>query len=364
MTTISTLKKALQKKFGEETIENGVDNKPVERLPFGIFALDFMMGGGIPIGKQTIMFGPEASGKSNLALKLVASMQSHYPEKTCVYVDLEGGYDSQWAQAFGVDTEKLLLVRPDHAEDAVDIVTEMTRAEDLGLLVIDSIAALTPERELETSSSKIQVGGVTQLVGRLNRVVNQNQNKLLKQNFFGATVVYINQLRDKVGVIYGSPETMPGGRSNKHFSTCILRVAGKMDYDKSLSEDIAAFQKITVTKKKARMMTFGSGCEFNLPIANMGDHVIGQPDNWPIYKQYLYQFSLLTKESPTSYILFGHSYKTLTELRSCLETDRELSERTQREIFSYAEQEFKWKNHTPVTAPLPKNESSENLEES
>ena len=222
----SDKKKALQtaiaqieKNYGKGTIMRlGEDiSVNVEALSTGSLALDLALGvGGVPKGRIIEIYGPEASGKTTLALHVVASAQKAGGE--AAYIDVEHALEPAYAQALGVDIDSLLISQPDTGEQALDITESLVRSGAVDVVVVDSVAALIPRAELEGE------GGDT-VVGALARLMSQAMRRLagaISKN--NCTVIFINQLRQKIGVMYGSPETTPGGLALKYYASVRIDV--------------------------------------------------------------------------------------------------------------------------------------------
>ena len=209
----------IEKDYGKGTIMRLGDDISVnvEALSTGSLSLDMALGiGGVPRGRIIEIFGPEASGKTTLALHVVASAQKAGGE--AAYIDVEHALEPAYAKALGVDIDSLLISQPDTGEQALDIAESLVRSGAIDLVVIDSVAALIPRAELEG-----EVGDVT--VGALARLMSQAMRRLagaISKN--NCTVIFINQLRQKIGVMYGNPETTPGGLALKYYSSVRLDV--------------------------------------------------------------------------------------------------------------------------------------------
>lgn len=204
---VASLVKAFKKDFGEATAITGGQEVDVPRIPTGILHLDIATGGGIPKGRNTIIYGPESSGKTNICLKIIANYQRLYPKETCVFVDIEGTYDVKWAKKLGVDVDSLVRLRPLTAEEAVDMVQAVLLAEDCGLVVVDSLAALITDNEAESEAAKAAVGGASAHIGKMVRKTTQALNKADMQGR-SPTLIYVNQTRFKVGFVLGDPECL------------------------------------------------------------------------------------------------------------------------------------------------------------
>ena len=209
----------IEKQFGEGAImalgsEHFVK---IEGIPTGSLSLDLALGGfGIPRGRVVEIFGPESSGKSTLALHVVASAQRL--GGIAAYIDAEHALDPAWAQKIGVELQTLLVSQPSSGEEAMHITEMLIKSNAVDVVVIDSVAALVPQKELEGDIGDTHVG----LQARL---MSQSLRKLTGAIAKSKTaVIFINQIREKIGVMFGSPETTPGGRALKFYSSCRIDV--------------------------------------------------------------------------------------------------------------------------------------------
>jgi recombination protein RecA len=209
----------IEKQFGEGAIMPlGSEHVPkVEGIPTGSLSLDMALGGfGIPRGRVIEIFGPESSGKTTLALHVVAQAQRQ--DGIAAFIDAEHALDPSWAKKLGVDLETLLVSQPGSGEEAMHITEMLIRSNAVDVIVIDSVAALVPRKELEGEIGDSHVG----LQARL---MSQSLRKLTGAIAKSKTcVIFINQIREKIGVMFGSPETTPGGRALKFYSSCRIDV--------------------------------------------------------------------------------------------------------------------------------------------
>ena len=209
----------IEKQFGQGAVmkmgEKGA--MAIETTPTGALALDLALGvGGLPRGRVVEIFGPESSGKTTLALHAVAEAQRN--GGICAFVDAEHALDPIYAKAIGVDVDELLISQPDTGEQALEITDMLIRSSALDVIVIDSVAALTPRAEIEGDMGDTHVGLQARLMSQALRKLTANLNK-------SKTVcIFINQLREKIGVMFGSPETTPGGRALKFYSSVRLDI--------------------------------------------------------------------------------------------------------------------------------------------
>ncbi len=184
----------------------------VEALPTGSLALDFALGiGGVPKGRIIEIYGPESCGKTTLALHIVAQAQKRGGE--AAYIDVEHALEPAYARALGVNIENLLISQPDTGEDALSITETLVRSGAVDVVVVDSVAALVPRTEIEGEMGDSSVGVVARL---MSQALRKLAGVISKTN---CVVIFINQLREKIGVMYGNPETTPGGRALKYFAS-------------------------------------------------------------------------------------------------------------------------------------------------
>ena len=234
----------IEKNYGKGAIMRLGDDIPVnvEALSTGSLSLDLALGiGGVPKGRIVEIYGPEASGKTTLALHVVASAQKAGGE--AAYIDVEHALEPAYARALGVDIDSLLISQPDTGEQALDIAESLVRSSAVDVVVVDSVAALIPRIELEGEMGD-------SVVGALARLMSQAMRRLagaISKN--GCTVIFINQLRQKIGVMYGNPETTPGGLALKYYASVRIDVR-RIETLKSGSEMIGNRTRAKVIKNK------------------------------------------------------------------------------------------------------------------
>ena len=223
-------------KMGEKT------NMDVETVSTGALALDLALGvGGLPRGRVVEIYGPEASGKSTLATHVVAEAQRN--GGICAYIDAEHAMDPVYARAIGVDVDELLISQPDTGEQALEIADMLIRSGAIDVLVIDSVAALTPKAEIEGDMGDTHVGLQARLMSQALRKLTHNLSK-------SQTIcIFINQLREKIGVMFGSPETTPGGRALKFYSSVRLDIR-RIESLKDGAEVVGNRTRVKVVKNK------------------------------------------------------------------------------------------------------------------
>lgn len=204
----------IEKNFGKGAIMRLGDDIPVnvEAISTGSLSLDLALGiGGVPRGRIVEIYGPESSGKTTLALHILASAQKTGGE--VAFIDVEHALEPAYARALGVDIDSLLISQPDTGEQALEITEQLVRSGALDVVVVDSVAALLPRSELEGEMGESSVGVIARLMSQALRKLTGIVNKT------NSTCIFINQLREKVGVMYGNPETTPGGRALKFYAS-------------------------------------------------------------------------------------------------------------------------------------------------
>ncbi|MBQ1729845.1 MAG: recombinase RecA [Oscillospiraceae bacterium] len=214
----------------------------VEALPTGSLSLDLALGiGGVPKGRIIEIFGPESSGKTTLALHMVASAQKAGGE--AAYIDVEHALEPAYARAVGVNIDNLLISQPDTGEDALSITETLVRSGAVDIVVVDSVAALVPRSEIEGEMGDSSVGVLARL---MSQALRKLAGIISKTN---CVVIFINQLREKIGVMYGNPETTPGGRALKYFASVRIDVR-RMETLKNGTEMVGNHTRAKIVKNK------------------------------------------------------------------------------------------------------------------
>ena len=234
----------IEKQFGKGAVMKLGQNSSlnVEAIPTGSLSLDIALGiGGVPRGRIVEIYGPESSGKTTVALHIVAEAQKMGGE--AVFIDVEHALDPVYAQALGVDIDSLLVSQPDTGEQALEICEALVRSGAIDVVVVDSVAAMTTKAEIEGEMGDSFVGLQARLMSQALRKLT---GAISKSN---AVCIFINQLREKIGVMYGNPETTPGGRALKFYSSVRLDVR-KKDPIKEGGELIGNLTRVKVVKNK------------------------------------------------------------------------------------------------------------------
>lgn len=241
---LATVISQIEKDYGKGTIMRLGDDIPVSvgALSTGSLSLDLALGiGGVPKGRIVEIYGPEASGKTTLALHIVASAQKAGGD--AAYIDVEHALEPAYAEALGVDINSLLISQPDTGEQALDITESLVRSGAVDVVVVDSVAALIPRAELEGEVGDTVVGALARL---MSQAMRRLAGAISKNN---CTVVFINQLRQKIGVLYGNPETTPGGLALKYYASVRIDVR-RIETLKQSGEMIGNRTRAKVVKNK------------------------------------------------------------------------------------------------------------------
>jgi recombination protein RecA len=282
-----TLKESLadiHKQFGKGSAFRLGDGESlaVEVIPIGIPSLDRALGvGGFPRGRIIEIYGPESGGKSTLAMHLIAAAQKAGGQ--AAYVDVEHSFDPRYGKVIGMDVENLIVSQPDYGEQALEITNSLVKSGDMDVIVIDSVAALVPKAELEGDVGQPQMGLQARLMSQGLRMLTGNVSKSK------VILVFINQLRDKIGVMFGNPETTTGGKALKFYASLRLDVRRK-EVIKDGDRPVGAITRIKVVKNKVAapfgeaelVMIYGEGfsAEADLLEVAVEKSVVSKEGTW------------------------------------------------------------------------------------
>nr|YP_009530837.1 recombinase A [Paulinella micropora]AXY63526.1 recombinase A [Paulinella micropora] len=240
---LSSVLSQIERNFGKGSIMRLGDatRMRVETISTGALTLDLALGGGYPKGRIVEVYGPESSGKTTLTLHAIAEVQKQ--GGVAAFVDAEHALDPVYAATLGVDVENLLISQPDTGEMALEIVDQLVRSGAVDIIVIDSVAALTPRAEIEGEMGDVVVGSQARLMSQAMRKITGNIGKS------GCTVIFLNQLRMKIGVTYGNPETTSGGNALKFYASVRLDIR-RIQTLKRGTEEYGIRAKVKVAKNK------------------------------------------------------------------------------------------------------------------
>ncbi len=241
---LSAVMDKIEKDFGKGSIMrmNPAEVREVAVIPTGSVSLDMALGvGGYPKGRVVEIFGPESSGKTTLAIHAIAEAQK--AGGIAAFIDAEHAFDSYYAQKLGVDIDNLLISQPDNGEQALEIADSLIRSSAIDIIVIDSVAALTPKAEIEGDMGDSKMGLQARLMSQALRKLTASISKTK------TVCVFINQLRDKIGVVYGNPETTTGGNALKFYASVRIDIR-RMSVIKDGEDQLGTRTKVKVVKNK------------------------------------------------------------------------------------------------------------------
>ncbi len=280
--------KAIEKQYGKGSIMKLGEhaNVDVDAISTGSLAIDYALGvGGLPKGRIIEIYGPESSGKTTLALQCIAECQKNGGK--AAFIDAEHAIDPRYAKALGVDVDELILSQPDSGEQALEIAEVLIKSGAIDLIVIDSVAALVPQAELDGEMGDSNIGLHARLMSKAMRKLAGAMNAN------GCTTIFINQLREKVGVMFGNPETTTGGRALKFYSTIRMEVR-KSEAIKSGQDVIGNKVNVKIAKNKVAPpfktcqveIYYGEGISHISEIINLGVElgIIEKSGSWYAYE--------------------------------------------------------------------------------
>jgi recombination protein RecA len=259
------------------------------------------------------VYGPESSGKTNITYCAIANAQRLPPPcNVAIFVDLEGTFDPKWAAQFGVDVDKLLVVKPGYGEEAVDLIDALIRAEEVAILVVDSLAVVVAAKEIEGSTEKADVGSSAVLVKRL---VNKLAIVFSMESRRGHTpcVILLNQTRFKIGVMFGDPETIPGGQAMKFNSSLTIRLYGKNKVDTKIHPDLPVYKDTNLVVKKAKVPVRAIKTQYDMAMMATDKLSVGQSASFGSVKGHLQMNGTIVKVAG-GYEVAGTHYSKIGDI--------------------------------------------------
>ncbi len=286
--SINSAIEQIEKQFGKGSIIKLNKNKhsDIETISTGSISLDIALGiGGLPMGRIIEIYGPESSGKTTLALEIISSAQKN--NKICIFIDAEHALDPNYAKKIGVNLEELLCSQPDNGEQALEICNSLAKSKNIDVIVIDSVAALTPKSEIEGEIGDSHLGLTARMMSQAMRKLagNINQSNIL--------LIFINQIRMKIGVLFGNPETTTGGNALKFYASIRLDIR-KIGNIKEKEEIIGNETRVKIVKNKLSapfkqaefQILYSEGINEFDEILNIGvkNNIINKNGSWYNYK--------------------------------------------------------------------------------
>lgn len=315
---------AIHKAKGKHTVTTATAIPKVLRQETGIFEFDFFTGGGFPRGRYTIVYGPESSNKTNICLKACARAQKRpAPCNKAVWVDLERTFDPSWAAKMGVDIESLIVVSPSYGEEAVDIIDALVRADDVAILVVDSLAALVSSKEIGQSTETADVGASSLLTRRLVNKLMYAFGEEARKNHFPC-VVLVNQIRFKIGAgKFENPEIMPNGEAQKFLASLRVRMSASNKIVKEVNPNVHCIKETRCIIKKAKVGVISNSFSFDMWMMPSDGVTYGETQSWGTVQKYLKELQLLAKGKKDGWVLEGETYPTLAVIADRYEHDDE-----------------------------------------
>ena len=301
--------------------------KKTPRVSTGSFALDMATGGGFTYGSTIELYGEESTGKSLIGLTTIVEAQKQ--GKECVYIDLEGTLEEAWATKVGVDPKKLWIMRPKTAEDALDTLMDLVSSGEVGVIVIDSVAAMCPMVETENSLEDQQMGVHARLMSKtLRNLTSTLQPKEIdnKDEYNPCVVIFINQTRLKIGVLYGNPLTTPGGKALKFYSSVRVHLKPGEIYKDSKEGIIGRELKFHITKNKTYKP---------FQVGALSFYFDGHIDNEESVIQYAIVYDLIKQAGP--YYSYGNEkFQGKKKLIAYLKTQPKVLKQLKKDILAIA----------------------------
>lgn len=331
---LKTFLKEVKKKKGWviDTIDN-CSNVDVSRIPFGVFALDYATGGGIPQGRISLFYGHKSGSKSTSALRLIKNAQSMGMQ--CVYIDQEHAFDIEWAKKVGVDSESLVMARPETAEECIDMTDALLKTGDVDFLVLDSVAAMTPSAEIEESVEKWQQGLQARLVNKAVRKWVATLNAIGKEpDARVPTILLVNQIRNKIGIMFGDPETTPGGMGVGFATSMEVKMwNGPAEINKETKSPVSQIMRFKVEKSKVSPPKTSG--EYSIVLAETENKSAGDVYEEDQVRKLATKYGIIFKEKGVYNVLGEDGGTTIESLNNLLLKDEELFETLKNSLLDF-----------------------------
>lgn len=333
---------ALQKQLGVINTTYGVNTfqiaaerkvQKIPRIPTGVYALDYALGGGLPVGRISLFWGDRSSGKTTTAMRTLGNAQKMcfkcYNWMTlckcgegngrrgiAALIEPEGAFDSDWSQRVGVDLQMLPLSQPEYSEQVVDIGEQLIRSKSVDFILLDSIAAMTPSDEIEKSAEEWQQGLAARINNKCWRKWQAAMNEVYRETEIPVTILLINQLRLKIGVMYGDPATKPGGKGQDFVTSTEVKFLGaKYDFEEAKDKETAP-NSVTLRFKVEKNKTAPAKMEgeYEMAVKDFGEYKKGEIIEEKFVIKKLEDANILTKKSGTSWWMFDKEFKSKGDL--------------------------------------------------
>jgi recombination protein RecA len=327
----------IQKKHGEMSLLLASDIKvqKIPRIPCGILEVDYALGGGFPVGRISTMYGQKSSGKTTNFLRAIANAQrmcsncyqfldekgkccKNYREFVIAFLDVEGALDLEWAGKLGVSREEMIVSVPEYAEEALDIGEALIRSGEVDILVLDSIAFLVPMKEIENSVEKDSMGQQPRLVGKGIRKFVAAMNAVGKEDGRRPTVFFTNQIRYKLGVMFGNPETQPGGQGPGFAASVEMKcMQRKVHIDDFTHKPLTGEFEVRTDKNKTYSAKIVG--HYSMVMSDTKTRKAGDVNDELAYIQWGEKCGLVTRDK--GYNCLGENFRIKADLQTKLETN-------------------------------------------
>lgn len=301
----------------------GGDLVQVPRLSTGILELDIAIGGGFPYGRMVEIYGPESAGKTNLVLGGIREAQRASPKMKQAFVDVEGTWDPIWAAAWGIDVNRVYVIRPDFAEQTSDAMQMLITADDINFIAVDSLGAMSPKGEVEDDTTKQHYGGAAKPIKRMTQKTVVELNRRRNANLPAPVVIWINQTRSNFDAgLYGNPEKTTGGKSPMFAFSLRLRAYSSNIIDAKVSKTLPVQKEMSILVKKYKVPVTALAVKYKLTVQPYKDLNVGEVDSWHTVESILKSQGVLTQlPKGKGWAAYGEEYKTLKELRQKFRDD-------------------------------------------
>lgn len=328
MTTTGDLKDKFDKKYGAKTFVKGIEcGRDYPRIPTGIFAIDYMTGGGLPLGVTSSIYGPPGGGKTLVVMKVAQTVQNlcfscmeykwdcncgNQKDGKVVFVSTEI-FDIEWAAILGIDPETIWVAEPDSGEIGIDIICDNLKAEDVGIVILDSLPMLVPTEELESAAIDAHMALQARMIAKF---IRKMKAILVRQRKIGHNVAFLttNQIRAKIGG-YGAGEEVPGGFTSKHDWHLTIRMSQLKSSDIDQETDLPIHGKFRASMlamgNKRKLFTLAGSSEFLVTLGDGGLMAKGTVNDYETVVKYAANAGLLDK---TNWTLFGETYGTKKDM--------------------------------------------------
>jgi len=322
-------------------IQRGGEVFSIKRLKTGIFNLDVAMGGGLPLHRISLFYGVKSGGKTTTALKVVAEYQKQFPKSEVVYIETENALNKDWMITCGVNLDKLILVSPSSAEETGDIINELIKKKTGCLIVVDSLAHLTPFDEKEKSVAEWQQGLLARILNKSLRKWVIEMNTIAEKETI-PTILLINQVRQKIGVLYGDPETCPGGLGIGFVTSIEVRfwISGSSSYKYVTDKNAPDYVEIHFNIVKNKTFIPRIEGSWKLALRNHNGYIVGESIDVHDVIKAMVNYGYLKKEKG-KYVLGKETFNNQEEMEEYLKQHKDIYKKLKDEVTDWVVQKMR-----------------------